>query len=275
MSKNKELTYPNIKDGFLLILGLLFFSLISGLLFGSLLGQSHPLSMPLMYGTPILIVIFLVASRSGFTANQILRPQKSINLISILLIIVVVLCGILILDPIVNLIPMPDFVREMFEKMLQRNIGNFIAIVILAPVLEEILCRGILLKNYIKIYDARKAIIWSAIIFGVMHLNPWQFIGASTLGLFIGWVYYRTQNVWICIFIHFLNNGLAFAAFYFLDIEMESIYDFSPNFLTSALAFILAGVTVYLAIKTLNKQLPSPKLDEENDAEETTAQPED
>ncbi|GHV35858.1 hypothetical protein AGMMS49546_00060 [Spirochaetia bacterium] len=74
---------------------------------------------------------------------------------------------------------------------------------------EEIFFRGVLLKRLSAVYPKRKALIASALLFGMMHLNPWQFVHASISGLFLGWLYLRYKTIWLGMFMHCYNNVLA------------------------------------------------------------------
>jgi hypothetical protein len=56
------------------------------------------------------------------------------------------------------------------------------------------------------------AIAFTALIFGLIHLNPWQFFYALYLGAWLGWVYVRTRSIWPCVAGHAVNNGLAWLA---------------------------------------------------------------
>jgi len=115
------------------------------------------------------------------------------------------------IDPLVSSIPMPDFVRKfMMEMFCKTDIFSFITIVIAAPLLEELIFRGVILNGFLHNYSPKKAIVVSAVLFGFVHLNPWQFVGATLLGLFMGWIYYKTHCIWLTIFIHFMNNLIGF-----------------------------------------------------------------
>ncbi|MEO6851037.1 MAG: CPBP family intramembrane glutamic endopeptidase [Mucilaginibacter sp.] len=119
------------------------------------------------------------------------------------------------LERIATIIPMPVSVQKLFEKMFSRDVFSIITMVIAAPILEEILCRGIVLKGLLKNYQPYKAILISAIFFGAIHMNPWQALPAFCGGLFLGWVYYRTQSVIPGMIIHATVNATA-AVFLFL-----------------------------------------------------------
>jgi membrane protease YdiL (CAAX protease family) len=74
---------------------------------------------------------------------------------------------------------------------------------------EEIFFRGILLRRLRRRYTERRALAVGALLFGAMHLNPWQALTAFIAGLFLGWIYMRFKTIWPCIFFHAYSNVLA------------------------------------------------------------------
>jgi len=85
---------------------------------------------------------------------------------------------------------------------------------IFAPFFEEILFRGIIFKGLLSTYSSKKAIIISAIIFGIFHGQPAMIPGAIFLGLCFGYVYFKTNSLGLTILLHSATNlfGL-FASF--------------------------------------------------------------
>ncbi|WP_162633196.1 CPBP family intramembrane glutamic endopeptidase [Echinicola strongylocentroti] len=114
-----------------------------------------------------------------------------------------------ITTPLVSLIPMPEVFREIFEGMHYSGIFSHVAIVVAAPLLEELIMRGIVLDGLLKRYDPVKSILLSSFLFGILHLNPWQFISAFVIGIFAGWVYWKTKRISLAILIHMTNNLMA------------------------------------------------------------------
>lgn len=78
---------------------------------------------------------------------------------------------------------------------------------VFAPVLEEIIFRGLIQKGLInKGVSPAVAIVVSSLVFGFIHGNPWQFLGASILGVMLGYAYYRTKSLLLPILLHAFNN---------------------------------------------------------------------
>ncbi|MDR3184619.1 MAG: CPBP family intramembrane metalloprotease [Prevotellaceae bacterium] len=114
------------------------------------------------------------------------------------------------IEPLYMWIPMPEWIKLLFETAFKDDMPTFLSAVVAAPLAEEWLCRGVILKGLLTHYSPRKAVVWSAVLFGVLHMNPWQAIPAFCLALAIGWVYWRTRSLWPCVFMHAVNNSLAF-----------------------------------------------------------------
>jgi uncharacterized protein len=142
-----------------------------------------------------------------------------------LVLFLITLALIMPIDFLSSLIPMPEYFREMFREVIRNDVFSILAVVVAAPLLEELLFRGVILDGFLKIYTPKSAIVLSAILFGLAHMNPWQFIGAFILGILIGWVYWKTDSLWPCIFIHLVNNGVASILTFWIGIEVENTDD--------------------------------------------------
>lgn len=107
-------------------------------------------------------------------------------------------------------LPMPKFVEEAFNQMfsvVKHPFGAFVLLVIVAPVTEEILFRGMILHGFRTRFTAARAVTGCAFLFACLHMNPWQFFGAFGLGLIFGWWLLRTNCLWLCLFGHAVANG--------------------------------------------------------------------
>ena len=132
-----------------------------------------------------------------------------------------------LLEPLTSLFPMSDLMRQTFEKMFDtsRPVDMFISVSILAPLCEELLCRGIICRGLLSRNKPWVAIVVSALIFAILHGNLQQGIAAFGLGIFMGWVYYKTHSLWSTIAIHFVNNTLSQVMMYiFPDLPIDATY---------------------------------------------------
>jgi uncharacterized protein len=76
------------------------------------------------------------------------------------------------------------------------------------------LFRGIILRSFLQQYGRRRAFLYSAALFGLAHLNIYQFTIAFLGGIFLAWLYERTRSLWPCILVHGAYNSLITWAWY-------------------------------------------------------------
>lgn len=104
--------------------------------------------------------------------------------------------------------------KGIFNPYIQnRNYINIllvaIQIIIIGPIIEELYFRKILLGKLLKLSNNKvKSILFSAIIFGIVHFNLIQGIVAFLGGIVLGIIYYYTKSIKLTILVHILNNFL-------------------------------------------------------------------
>lgn len=133
----------------------------------------------------------------------------------------------LIAEFFASLIPVTGYFEILYEQYMgvfmkmSKNIPLFvISTVVLAPILEEIIFRGIIQKGLInKGWKPMTAIWISAVVFGIVHANPWQFVGAVLLGFVLGDVYHRTKSLLLPILLHAFNNLISCLMMIFVQEE--------------------------------------------------------
>jgi len=196
--------------------------------------------------TPILFFYFLIVKNDG----KKLSFDFSTKPFRVYLLIFPMMFGMmLIADYTTQLIPTTGgFLGEIyklyeaeFAKLLMSPVSLILMTVILAPILEEILFRGIIMKGMINNQvKPVTAIIVSALIFGAVHFNPWQFAGASLLGLVLGLVYYKTKSLLMPILLHAFNN--LFSALLMMYSDSET---FSELFKINKELILVFGVVMF------------------------------
>ena len=112
------------------------------------------------------------------------------------------------------ILPIPESIMAIMRSILNNADHpalSAILVVVFAPITEEILFRGLILRGLLSRMRAPAAIATSALLFALVHANPWQFIGPLALGVLFGWWYVRTRSLIPCILGHAVNNALALA----------------------------------------------------------------
>lgn len=144
--------------------------------------------------------------------------------------------------------------QAMFERMMSNSLESVVTGCILAPVLEEMLFRGIILRSFLNQYRRSHAIVASAVLFGLAHLNIYQFAVGMALGIVSGWLYERARSLWPCILLHAAYNS-AITWIYFSLASGDANYVWEPpmDFWIASALLAFAGATL------LQRLLSSPK----------------
>lgn len=212
------------------------------------------------------------------------RQAKYLSITACFQLITVVFTAILL--TIVYLV-FEEHIRELFSFFPMTDVEDvrpsllvyilfFINICILAPIYEEMLFRGILLRRFTLRWSPQKSIIVSSIIFGIIHLNPINAVFAFALGCVLGYAYLKTKNIVIPILLHSFNNFLAYLQFVYTNQTTEMDLPTTEAtrqglLLNVAFFFILTAVIIFLFVKYYKnfRQLknPPPKLEESADVD--------
>ncbi|HEU4797290.1 MAG TPA: type II CAAX endopeptidase family protein, partial [bacterium] len=121
-----------------------------------------------------------------------------------------------------------------------------IIIVILAPIAEELLFRGVILRGLLSHYTTRKAILVSSVLFGVSHVNPVLIAAATVLGMLFAWWRVRTGSLLLPCLGHCLNNATALAISRLPWVTDPAFMSAEAGRVFQPLWFGLAGVVLLL-----------------------------
>ena len=117
-----------------------------------------------------------------------------------------------VVEPLTALLPdMPLWLEETMKKMMEKMPlwATLLSVSVFAPLFEEWLCRGLVLRGLLRKMNPFSAIAVSAVFFAILHLNPWQAIPAFCLGLLFGYTYYKTGSLKLTMLMHCTNNTMA------------------------------------------------------------------
>ncbi|WP_099189434.1 CPBP family intramembrane glutamic endopeptidase [Tepidibacter mesophilus] len=110
---------------------------------------------------------------------------------------------------IVQQLPLNESIEEAFNELFKHPFIAIMSVCIVAPIYEEIIYRGVILKGLSIKYNDKISIVVSALLFAIMHMNIQQAINAFFLGIILGYLYLKTKSIYISIFAHFINNGVG------------------------------------------------------------------
>lgn len=164
-----------------------------------------------------------------------------------------ILTGGFVLSALMSLMDwIPNIMEQSFD-ILQSGWGGILAISIVGPVLEELLFRGAITKALLQQYQPAKAILFSALLFGVFHINPAQILPAFLIGILLAWTYYKTRSLIPCIFMHILNNSLSvYLSINYPEAEnMDDLISGTPYLIALSVAvLIFVGAILYMRYLT-------------------------
>lgn len=126
---------------------------------------------------------------------------------------------------------------------------NLISCCILAPLCEEAFYRGTFERQLLKTnWNPWYAIVISAFVFALMHFDLYVSTLTFGAGLLMGWIFYRTRNIWLTVFLHFVNNtfssGTDLLDTYFEDPFSGMDYPFYGDVILLVVGIVLLCVAV-------------------------------
>ncbi|MFC6267623.1 CPBP family intramembrane glutamic endopeptidase [Frigoriflavimonas asaccharolytica] len=206
----------------------------------------------LSFGCPILFFDLFVTRPKG---NKLNFNFASKSFYTYVLIFSMMLGMMLISEYLTSFIPTEGFIFGPLYKLFEEQMNSIsiepfsliIMVAVLAPIFEEILFRGIIMKGMLnnKINPYR-AIVISAFIFGAVHFYPWQFLGAFLLGMVLGLVYWKTKSLLLPMLMHAFNNFIAAMLMIFVKVDsLEALFKIDAIYLFG-IGILIFSVSLYL-----------------------------
>lgn len=108
-----------------------------------------------------------------------------------------------------------DYTETIIKNFIPKEIDDylilFVVVCIIPAFSEELFFRGTLQVILIRMLPRRPfmAILITSIIFSLIHMSAIGFLSRIIIGFFLGFVYYKSRNIYITIAIHFINNFIG------------------------------------------------------------------
>ena len=211
-------TFPNIVEALLLVGVLWIIQMFVGaaVIDSGMLGTVNAGDLGgliTVIGNGVLFIGLMAYKRIGYSTLFHPARNSAAAVMSVVTVPVVLLVpGLMLLAGALNsiviaLFPMSLQDQALLGEMMSPGLVPLLFACVAAPVLEEMLFRGVILRSFLRQYSRTRAILWSAAIFGIAHLNLYQFASALAIGIVAGWLYERCRSLWPCILLHAAYNG--------------------------------------------------------------------
>lgn len=158
--------------------------------------------------------------------------------------------------------------KEMIEEAYKQLVSAdtipelllvLLVIAVIPAIAEEFLFRGLIQRSFEKSLTPMKGAVITGIIFGAYHLNPFALIPLAGLGIYLGFLAFRAESIWVASLAHFFNNALACIATY-LHLSDDFVVTGDPQAMSGAGLFgtfllfsTLFTVSTYYFVKITEK----------------------
>ncbi len=202
------------------------------------LGRYNAWVFPLIMVASMGAMWLYIRLRAGKGSLRIRHAAAGLNPTIVLVGVAWLLSSQILLEPLLALLP------EEAPSSLGLGVWACFTAVVTAPILEELLCRGLILETLHRRWGRVVSIFGSAIFFGLLHFDLSTMIVAVVAGIIFGMLYLRTSSIFTTIIIHSLNNLIAFALINFGKEEMT----FSEMVGGGSAYYILYGVAAAIFV---------------------------
>lgn len=133
---------------------------------------------------------------------------------------------------------------------------SFITVIILAPFVEELFFRGMLLNKWRNKFGLFKGILLTSLIFALIH--PFNFFAAFLTSILYSLLYVKTKKIYVPILAHAIGNLLAFIPSFLIKPQAVNA---NENISTTLIDIgVMFGLTIFtLSISTYGLYRMYPK----------------
>ncbi|MCF0174679.1 MAG: CPBP family intramembrane metalloprotease [Bacteroidales bacterium] len=218
---------PNGKGVIILLLWILVGVILANIveiIYTLALGKGDSIQYSMIIAYPLMFIPAMIWAAAKSRNNFTLEEETAIppidradfgNIKPVFMVLMVmvatVACQILCDNFSLWMPEMPESLSNVMKSLTTGNIYvSLLLVSVFAPIFEEWLCRGMILRGLAQTkVGPMWAVVISAVIFGLIHGNPWQALPAIVLGILFGYVYIATGSLKLTMLMHCTNNTIA------------------------------------------------------------------
>lgn len=197
----------------------------------------------------ITLFVFYIIFKNKLDSKLKIKVTKSYLYIAVL-----GLAANLGLSRLISLLPIDNIIGnydEIEQVLFSGNLGiQVLAIVIVVPVLEEIIFRGIVYNRLKEYTNKILAAVITSIMFGVYHMNLVQGLYAFFIGLLLVFVYEKYNSIQAPILLHMVANGVSVFLTY---IKISDII--SKHMITYVVVMLIELFVAIIFIQIIHKRI--------------------
>ena len=201
------------------ILGLALMLIVGNFFFQILFyGTGGGLFLPVMAGAVagVLVPLLLVMRSHGLSMSRDLgldNPGAGVLVAAAAVAVAGLVPTSLLAELSLRMHPVDPTWVLLFQENLPHTpvayVTAFVAVVVAAPLAEEIIFRGLLHRLASRLWGPIAAIILSSLVFGIIHSEPWFLLGLVGVGVMLAVVYEATRSVTACWVTHAVHNAVS------------------------------------------------------------------
>lgn len=219
------------------------------------------------------IILFLIF-KLWFNSNVCLEKLTKIEWKNILFVLLAILGFKLLSKPLIDIKLIinainnidPEPINLTNDRSIYALSYEFIRVIILAPILEEVFFRKILFNGLLKKYSFLISVIVSSLFFALIHIPNWlNLIPSFIFGIICCLIYIKTKNILYPIIFHFTGNLISFILYNYSIQLFTFQQELSCNWIYLLVFIIGIGITIYGLRKITTANNAQKKLLNTND----------
>ncbi len=210
----------------------------------------------------IVIPVLFILKQRKLKLTDVL-PFHPVSIVTVIMSIVLVLGVIGLVSMfevlVIPYFPIPDFLKQLEEGLYEggvlANIILIIAATLVAPVIEELLFRGILQQSLFYYFGSLiPTLIIPAVVFGLFHIAYLFYLPAMfeliSLAILLAWLMIKTGNILIPVLVHAIFNMSAFTGLFIGGIEeSHTLADLGMPWIIGSIIFSAVGLIYFKFMK--------------------------
>lgn len=178
----------------------------------------------IIYALLLVPIIVFTVKKGQFTAEHFGFKRIKVSTIFLTVLLTLVSSPMYMFANVLSQLVVPNVIIQGMDNLIGDSVGlSFVAMAVLAPVCEEIICRGFFQNRLKNILPFAVSAVISGFMFGVLHLNLNQFCYAMVLGVVFAYANRASGSIFTSMIMHFLINATNIGIILLVKAALETV----------------------------------------------------